>query len=408
MRRRTLRLRTQLAAAMIGAVLLAVLFGYGGIMMFVRWEEQTLLRSLDAATRSAAATIAHGGQPDARAVTALYLDTRNISRRVDQDIEVVLLVLAALASSFGIWVGIRIAGRLARPIEAVSAAARELAGGDLGSRASVSRAGSDELATLVADFNAMADVLQRYDREVGESSAAIAHELRTPLAILRARLQAHQDGLIDSGAKSSAILIAQVELLTRIVDDLQVLGMARSGRLELDLEEIDVAAFLADMVPAIATLLEGAAIRLDVDLRPCLIAADRLRLRQVILALADNVRRHARPGGLMQLTCGPDDDGVCIIVADDGPGIPPALRKRIFERFWRAEPSRTRAHGGSGLGLAVCAAIVEAHGGIISVDGALNGGALFAIRVATGARIAAADYPLGQFLPFDARRHTDC
>lgn len=385
---RALRLRTQLAAAMIGAVLLAVLFGYGGITLFIRWEERTLLQSLDTATRSAAAIIAHGGQPNAHAVTALYLDTVQISRQVDRDTDLVLAGLAALASCFGIWVGIRIAARLARPIETVSAAARELAAGDLTSRAAVTRTGSDEIATLVADFNSMAASLQRYDREVGESSAAIAHELRTPLTILRARLQAQHDGLIEPDAASTTILIAQVELLARIVDDLQVLSMARSGQLDLRLELVDLPTFLEETVPAIESLLERRGTCLDLDLRPATAMADTLRLHQVILALADNVARHGRAGGVMRLACGSDDANVCIEVSDDGPGLPAELRDRVFERFWRAETSRTRAAGGSGIGLAVCAAIVDAHGGTVSVDEARTGGARFTIYL-PGDRISA-------------------
>lgn len=377
MSRRLPRLRTQLAAAMIGAVLLAVLFGYGGIRVFVHWEERQLLRSLDAATRSAATTIEHGGQPDARQVKRLYLDTLRISQQVDRDTDLVLIALSGLASLFGIWVGIKVATRLVQPIEAVSSAARALQHGDLARRALVDRAGSDELATLVVDFNAMADALERFDREVSESSAAIAHELRTPLTILRARLQAQQDGLIVPDRNSGELLVEQVDLLTRIVDDLQVLSLAGSGRLDLYREDVDLADFLCVTAASVEVLLEQAGMTLETRLEPTLAAVDRVRLRQVILALADNARRHAQLGGKMLLACEPGDGHSRILVADRGPGICAADRVRVFERFWRTEPSRRRVNGGSGLGLAVCAAIVNAHGGTITVDEREGGGTVF-------------------------------
>lgn len=376
-----LRLRTQLAAAMIGAVLLAVLFGYGGITLFVQWEERQLLRSLDIATRSAAATIERGGQPDAQQVKRLYLDTLRITRQVDHDTDRVLVALACLASLFGIWVGIAVATRLVRPIEAVSAAARALSRGDLTRRVTVDRAGSDELATLVVDFNAMADALQRFDREVSESSAAIAHELRTPLTILRTRLQAQKDGHIHPDGDSNELLIAQVDLLTRIVDDLQVLSMADSGRLDLHREDVDIADFLRTTAVGVEVLLAQDGMTLETHLEPAVAAIDRMRLRQVILALANNARFHARSGGTMLLACGPGEGRARIVVADRGPGIAEADRARVFERFWRAEPSRMRAGGGSGLGLAVCAAIVRAHGGSLQIAPRVGGGSEFTLHL---------------------------
>jgi len=364
---------------MIGAVLLAVLFGYGGITLFVQWEERQLLHSLDAATRSAAATIERGGQPDAQQVKRLYLDTLRITQQVDHDTDRVLVLLACLASMFGIWVGIAVATRLVRPIEAVSAAARALSRGDLAQRVTVNRAGSDELATLVIDFNAMAQALERFDREVSESSAAIAHELRTPLTILRARLQAQLDGLIVPDRDSGELLIAQVDLLTRIVDDLQVLSMADSGRLDLHREDVDIAEFLRMTAKGVEVLLAEAGMRLETHFEHAVAAVDRMRLRQVILALADNARRHAQSGGTMLLACEPGDGHARILVADRGPGIDEADHARIFERFWRAEPSRMRSRGGSGLGLAVCAAVVRAHGGTIDIAPREGGGSVFTL-----------------------------
>lgn len=381
MKRRSPRLRTQLALAMIAAILLAVLFGYIGLNLFARWQQQELIAMLDPAARRADDAMRAGRTAAAGDVEALYRQTLDNARAVDREQDRVLVILAALASMLGVGVGIGLATRLTRPIDAISAAARLIATGNLQARAEPRAPGAGEIRQLLDDFNSMAASLEAYDRDIREGSAAIAHELRTPLTILRGKLQGLLDGLFEANENTFAGLIEQVDILTRIVLDLHTLSLANTRGLELSCEESDIAGLVRLHLETLQPMIADAGLDLAVALEPARCRIDRRRIGQVIVALIDNVVVHAGDGGALRIETGMDGDVAVLRVLDRGPGVDAAAGERMFDRFWRGEPSRNRDHGGSGLGLAVVAAIISDHGGVVEQSAREGGGLVMSVRL---------------------------
>jgi two-component system sensor histidine kinase AdeS len=260
-------------------------------------------------------------------------------------------------------VAIRFTRRLSEPLDAVALAARRLASGDLGARAEIDGPAFAETRQLVHDFNAMARQLAAVDAELRVRNAAISHELRTPLTILRGRLQGFADGVFSPGHSAFAGLVREVDTLTRIVDDLHLLSLANGGELLLVLEHINLAKEAATVIALIETELHRSGITVQAKLVPVALEADGHRIRQALLALLENVRRHAAPGIAYVETCAVDGWAI-LRVRDSGSGFPPGSETQVFNPFWRADDSRSRKSGGSGLGLAVVQAIAEAHRGI--------------------------------------------
>lgn len=273
--------------------------------------------------------------------------------------------------------------RLIGPLEAVGSAARRIARGDLTAHAAPQGKMFDETRQLVEDFNAMAGQLQRAEAEMRAWNVAIAHELRTPLTILRGRLQGYVDEVFTPDVSAFRSLLAQVDSLTRIAEDLKVVTLAQGGRLELRLESIDLADEVAAVIPLVAPELSAAGVTVAVDLGKVQIRADGARVRQALLALLENVRRHAAPG-TVRIETRATLEAAILRVCDDGPGLPPGAEERVFEPFWRADSSRSRASGGSGLGLAVVQAIAKAHGGTAFVRAENPKGAIFEIHLPRG------------------------
>jgi len=288
------------------------------------------------------------------------------------------LVLWLLGMAGAIAAAVRFSRRLIRPLDAVGMAARRIARGDLSARATPEGAMFDETRQLVDDFNGMASQLRQSEAEMRAWNVAIAHELRTPLTILRGRLQGVVDGVFAPDAAAIRGLIAQVDSLTRIVEDLRVFTLAQSGRLELRLETVDLAEEAAKVVSVVTPELKDAGIDLVSDLGSVQVRADGARVRQALLAILENARRYAAPGVLRVETRATLEKGI-LRVCDSGPGLPPGAESLVFEPFWRADESRSRAGGGSGLGLAVVQAIAQAHGGTALARAASPNGAIFEI-----------------------------
>ncbi|GAA2256563.1 hypothetical protein GCM10010402_09960 [Actinomadura luteofluorescens] len=285
----------------------------------------------------------------------------------------VILVLA-------VGVSVLVATRLARPVRAVTAAARRMRGGDGSARVTVRAKG--EVGELGAAFNEMSEHLDRMERQRKAMVSDVSHELRTPLSNIRGWLEAAQDGVADLGPALTASLVEEATLLQHIVDDLQQLALADVGRLRLHPEPVDV----ADLVEQIATVYRAAAeaaelaLTAEVTGRPHL-DADPVRLRQAVGNLLANAVRYTPAGGRVSLRAYADGDDVLIEVADTGPGIAPEHLPHVFDRFWRAEKSRSRQTGGSGLGLAIVRQLAEAHGGSAAVRSEPGRGATFVLRL---------------------------
>lgn len=286
-------------------------------------------------------------------------------------------IIAALGMA--IFVAIRLSRRLITPLNSVAHSLREVAQGKLDARAPLDEQATGETAQLVRDFNTMAERLQGMTREREFWNAAIAHELRTPVTILRGRLQGLAEGVFSPSSELFEGLLRQVEGLSCLIEDLRVLSLNDSGHLEVQRVSVRLADELGTVLQAFATPLaeKGFALHqeLDADL---LVECDAVRIRQALMALLENALRHADPGNLrVRLE---QAGGECqLSVEDDGPGIDSALAIDIFEAFRRGDPSRSRKSGGSGLGLAVVKAIAEAHGGRAYCQASANGGSRFVL-----------------------------
>nr|WP_244994268.1 HAMP domain-containing sensor histidine kinase [Actinomadura coerulea] len=285
----------------------------------------------------------------------------------------VILVLAVGGS-------VLVATRLARPVRAVTAAARRMRAGDGSARVAVRSRG--EVGELGAAFNEMSEHLDRLERQRKAMVSDVSHELRTPLSNIRGWLEAAQDGVADLDPALTASLVEEATLLQHIVDDLQQLALADVGKLRLHPEPVDV----ADLVEQTATVYRAAAeaaglvLAAEVTGRPQL-DADPVRLRQAVGNLLANAVRYTPAGGRVSLRAYADGDDVLIEVADTGPGIASEHLPHVFDRFWRAEKSRSRQTGGSGLGLAIVRQLAEAHGGAAEVSSEPEKGATFTLKL---------------------------
>ncbi|AXF24795.1 two-component sensor histidine kinase [Burkholderia pyrrocinia] len=258
-----------------------------------------------------------------------------------------------------IIVAVNLSRRILVPLNSVTDSIRRVARGDLDARAMAGDRSLHEAALLADNFNALASELQRVTDEQTFWNAAIAHELRTPVTVLRGRLQGLAEGVFTPSEAQFRSLLAQVEGLTRLIEDLRVVSLADSGHLSIEIRDIDLAAEIRAVVDVFAHAMQAAGQHpvLDLDARP--MRCDPVRIRQALLALLENARRHAVPGKIRIDTC--IERGMCRLrVEDDGPGIPADFAPHVFQAFRRVDDTQP---GGSGLGLAVVAAIAHAHGG---------------------------------------------
>ena len=294
------------------------------------------------------------------------------------------LVAQLLVLVVGVIIALLVARRISRPLMNVSMTAARVARGDLSARAPTSRRrGGDETATLLRNFNAMADSLERLEGERRATSAAIAHELRTPLTILRGRLEAIRDDVITLDGKEISNLLSQTEVLSRLVTDLRTLSLADAGQISLERRSVDVRALVAQVVNSFEARAGDRGMKLEFvsDLPRLDAPIDSSRIIQVIANLIENAIRYAPEGGFAQISLNTNLNEAIITVRDSGAGIEPDQLERVFDRFYRTDASRSRFTGGSGLGLAIVRAMVELHGGRITVRNHPEGGAEFEVRL---------------------------
>lgn len=288
-----------------------------------------------------------------------------------------LLAFGLLTASV---IGWRLARRIAMPLKSVAGAARRIAGGDFTARAEQLPFSFIEERDLVSDFNQMAGRLQRAEAELAYSNSAIAHELRTPLTILRGRLQGMSDGVFAPTPQLYERLIAHVDHLSAIVEELRTLALSNAGQLDLTLTTVDFADETAVAIASLETELAAAGIVPELALAPAVTRADATRLRQAFVAVLENCRRYA-PQGAVRVETGVDGDEVFFRCSDSGPGLSDENRERAFDRFWRADKSRGRNLGGSGLGLPIIRAIARAHGGDARIASTAATGVIVEIRL---------------------------
>ncbi len=276
------------------------------------------------------------------------------------------LILATVVAFF-------LARHLSRPVHQLADTVRRLSTGDYAARTDVSS--KDEIGLLACDVNSLADTLDKAEQLRQRWMAEVAHELRTPIAILKGELEALGDGVRQPDVASLMSLRDEVDHLAGLVDDLQMLALSDSGALRFDMQPIDLSGLVrseADVYrPRYAAREMALELRVDEGIA---IDGDVMRLRQLLHNLLENSLRYTHAPGRVELGLSGDRHAAIIWLEDSEPGLSGSQLKRLFDRFYRADESRNRAAGGSGLGLAICRRIVEAHGGTISATDSRLGG----------------------------------
>jgi len=255
---------------------------------------------------------------------------------------------------------------MTRPLRAMTAAARAMAQGDYSRR--IRATSRDEVGQLAVAFNQMAADLAAADQQRRELIANVSHELRTPIAALQAVLENLVDGVSNPDPATLATALSQTQRLGALVTELLDLSRLDAGAVALELEEVPVADLVAETVAEaeVTARVAGRAVDFVVDVRPPRMTArvDRSRLHQVLVNLLDNAARHGPPGSVVSVVARTEGEQTVIEVRDEGPGIDPADRDRVFHRFTRGERA---VGGGTGLGLSIARWAVDLHGGRIAV-----------------------------------------
>ncbi len=285
-------------------------------------------------------------------------------RAAFQDAVQAALVVAVVAATVAaVIVSVALSARLSRPIARLAAASRRIADGRYAER--VSALSSDEIGDLAHSFNRMAESLESTERRRLQLVGDVAHELRTPLATLDGYLEGLQDGVIQPAEPTWQHLRGETARLSHLVNDLQELWRAEARQLPLSMTTVDVTPELNGVRERFAGPAQehGIELRLDLPAGPLSVRADRERLAQILDNFASNAIRYSPAGASIVLAASADQEEVVIGIMDRGPGLTAEHRERVFERFYRVDPSRSRALGGSGIGLAIARALAEAMDG---------------------------------------------
>ncbi len=295
------------------------------------------------------------------------------------------VVISALALVVCVLIAWWLANRISHPLMLVAKGARQLSAGHYGEKVELRGSETklkDEIGELVKDFNFLSKVLEKNEQSRLNWSSDIAHELRTPVAVLKGEIEAISDGVRPLNMDAVHSLKEEVALLEKMIADLRQLTLSDAGALDYQMEMIDLNALLRHSVSAMEPLFEKAGLLLKYVVRgqPKMIRGDRTRLKQLVNNLLSNSLKY---------TDTPSDVVVCldcqetehqITIEDGAPGVPTASLSLLFDRLYRVDKSRSRSTGGSGLGMAICKNITEAHGGSIKCEHSSLGGLKVCIR----------------------------
>ncbi|MHB8986640.1 MAG: sensor histidine kinase [Eubacteriales bacterium] len=285
------------------------------------------------------------------------------------------------AAILAMLLGILISSRLTGPLRTLSAGARRLSARELSCRVPV--LSKDEIGEVAASFNQMAESLERNEQLRRSLIADTAHELRTPLAILRGNLESLQEGVIQPSPEMIMSLHDEVVRMTHLVNDLQDLSLAQAGELRLNRGAVKP----GELVERISIPFSGEAANKDIHFQKSVaenlpdMVVDEDRIVQVLLNILGNALRYTPPGGTVELAVWQEQDRIAFSVRDSGPGIDRKELGSVFERFYRTDKSRSRAGGGAGLGLAIAKGLIEAHGGKIWAESAPGEGSRFTFTI---------------------------
>lgn len=381
---RRLPLATLTAAVIATMLLLSVGLTFIGVTWYSTVLDESITRGLPPDAAAAYRDLNEHRVPDGQALINLIerLNAPEMEAETDLKIQLAALVCGLISAVICAIIGIYLARRIARPLEDLTAAADALKSGDFSARVAPKTGGTREVSSLVDTFNALATSLDTMKKRLRFNNMAIAHELRTPLTILQGGLQGMVDGVFPLERDNIAPLLQQVEGLGRIVEDLRTLSLAIGHKLVMQRQPIDAAEVVQAVLAVARPMLDEHGIEVETDLRPAPMAADPSRVRQAVLALLDNACRYAGGGGWLRCETAPLTGGGAVVrILDRGPGFPEDIEAVAINPFWRGDPSRSRATGGTGLGLSVVQAIATAHGGRLEFANRPEGGAMVAIHL---------------------------
>ncbi len=294
-----------------------------------------------------------------------------------------LLVASLVGFLASLLLSSLVGDRIVRQLQRIAQGARRLGAGEWSYR--VAPEGPAEVHALADDFNRMANALEAGERDRQRLMADVAHELRTPLAILEGYLEAWREGVDVAGADPLAVAQQQARIVAQLVDELQDMALADAHQLHLRRSEVDLARLAVDVSTEWQRSADQRHIHLTVDAVPApAVWGDARRLRQVLANLVGNAVKYTPDGGRVAIRVEPDAQGVRLTVADNGPGIAPEHQAHVFDRLYRVDSSRSRGTGGFGLGLAIAKQLVELHGGRIGVESTPGGGATFFVVLPEG------------------------
>jgi two-component system, OmpR family, sensor histidine kinase BaeS len=294
-----------------------------------------------------------------------------------------LQVCAFLALGLALFAAAMIAATLVRPLRRLTEAAERMRRGDLSARAEIR--GGAELVQLADAFNQLASTLAREDESRRAAAADIAHELRTPVAGIVSRIEAAQDGVMDDEAANLEAMHAEALRLAHLIDDVAMLAEAERPDLVISHAEIDLADTCALRAAAYEGFFAAKGIAFETHIEPARMHGDARRLEQVVDNLLSNALRYTDPGGTVELHVRRGVGGCVVEVRDTGIGIASDDLPHVFDRFWRSDRSRSRATGGSGIGLAVVRELVRAHHGRVELRSELGHGTVARVVLPAGA-----------------------
>jgi two-component system, OmpR family, sensor histidine kinase BaeS len=290
----------------------------------------------------------------------------------------ILTLVFALGLAAGL--GFLLARHLSRPVRALDDTVRELSNGHFDRRAAVHT--GDEIGALALNINRLGETLEKNRSSRQRWMADVAHELRTPVAILKGEVEALADGVRQLDARAISSLSEEIEQLSTLIGDLQTLALSDAGSLSLSREPLDLRALVQQVAESFREHLAARGISIELDApQDVRLTADPQRLRQLLQNLLENTARYVLSGGTVRVALAADDEAVELTVEDSGPGVAEAQLGSLFERFYRVEQGRSRVGGGSGLGLSICRNIVEAHDGRIRAETSPLGGLAIHVRL---------------------------
>lgn len=359
-----------------------------GLRVAIRRPDGSLAgdRGVPAARDTAATPLRVGGVPVGDLVVApreglLLPEEAHLQRSLDR----LHLIAGAIALAGAVLLGLVLAERIASPLRRIRAAAERIGEGDLDAR--VEPKGGPELRAVAQSLNRLAQTLEQEEQLRRETVADLAHELRTPVNGLLARIEAAQDRVLPEG-RNLAAMHEEALRLTALLGDLARLAEAQRPGLLLAKEPVDLAEVAATAADELAPRFADRGIELRRALGPATVDGERDRLVQVAVNLLANALRYTDPGGSVEIRTARSGERALLDVADTGVGIAPDDLPHLFKRFWRGEPSRSRATGGAGIGLAIVEELVRAHEGRVDVESAPGRGSRFRVelRASPGAR----------------------